>query len=119
MPAPPQPLLLLSSRPWNEGLAERLRVALERHVHTISKPAELQLEAVAALDPEWIFVPHWSHWIPEAMRCSAELDAEGYPHAFLEAPHQRVSLRASWGWPDHHAASTSAPSTRAVAWSAG
>lgn len=67
MPSPPQPLLLLSSRPWNEGLADRLCVALERPVHTIGKPAELQLEAVAALNPEWIFVPHWSHWIPETI----------------------------------------------------
>jgi methionyl-tRNA formyltransferase len=67
MPAPPRPLLLLSSRPWNEGLADRLRVALERPVHTIGNPAELQLEVVAALDPEWIFVPHWSHLIPEAI----------------------------------------------------
>jgi Methionyl-tRNA formyltransferase len=67
MSSPPQPLLLLSSRPWNKGLAERLRVALERPVRTIGKPAELQLEAVAELDPAWIFVPHWSHWIPEAI----------------------------------------------------
>jgi hypothetical protein len=51
MPAPPQPLLLLSSRPWNGDLAKRLSAALERPVHTIGKPAELQLEAVAALDP--------------------------------------------------------------------
>jgi methionyl-tRNA formyltransferase len=67
MTAPPRPLLLLSSRPWNEGLANRLHLALERPVHTISKPAELQLESVAALDPEWIFVPHWSQLIPEAI----------------------------------------------------
>jgi methionyl-tRNA formyltransferase len=67
MVAPPRPLLLLSSRPWNEGLPDRLRVALERPVHNINKPAELQLEAVAALDPEWIFVPHWSQLIPEAI----------------------------------------------------
>jgi methionyl-tRNA formyltransferase len=67
MPAPPRPLLLLSSRPWNEGLADRLSAVLERPIHTIVKPAELQLEAVAALDPEWIFVPHWSHLIPEAI----------------------------------------------------
>jgi methionyl-tRNA formyltransferase len=67
MPAPPRPLLLLFSRPWNEGLADRLGAVLDRAVHTICQPAELQLEAVAALDPEWIFVPHWSHWIPEAI----------------------------------------------------
>lgn len=67
MPAPPRPLLLLSSRPWNKGLADRLSAVLDRPVHTIGKPAELQLEAVAAQDPEWIFVPHWSHLIPEAI----------------------------------------------------
>jgi methionyl-tRNA formyltransferase len=62
-----RPLLLLSSRPWNVGLNERLHAALDRPVQAISKPAELQLEAVAALDPEWIFVPHWSQLIPEAI----------------------------------------------------
>jgi methionyl-tRNA formyltransferase len=61
------PLLLLSSRPWNDDLAKRLSAALERPVHAISHPAELQQEAVAVLDPEWIFVPHWSDWIPEAI----------------------------------------------------
>jgi methionyl-tRNA formyltransferase len=65
MLAPPRPLLLLSSRPWNEGLANRLSALLERPVHTIAKPSELQPEAVAALDPVWIFVPHWSQLIPE------------------------------------------------------
>jgi hypothetical protein len=69
MVATPHPLLLLSNRPWNEGLADRLRVALKRPLHTIGNPAELELEAVAALDPEWIFVPHWSQLIPEAIWC--------------------------------------------------
>ena len=62
-----RPVLLLSSRPWNEGLADRLHFALYRPVHTISHPAELEQKAVAALDPEWIFVPHWSNLIPKAI----------------------------------------------------
>jgi methionyl-tRNA formyltransferase len=61
----PRPLLVLSSRPWNAALAERLRASLERPVCTISQPDELRLESVLALEPEWIFVPHWSHLIPE------------------------------------------------------
>jgi methionyl-tRNA formyltransferase len=61
------PLLLLSSRPWNAGLAERLSTTLARQVHTITRSADLKLEAVEALDPRWIFVPHWSHVIPEAI----------------------------------------------------
>jgi methionyl-tRNA formyltransferase len=67
MVAQPHPLLLLSSRPWNGDLAKRLSAALERPVHAFSQPAELQLESLEALDPDWIFVPHWSHLIPEAI----------------------------------------------------
>ena len=62
-----RPLLLLSSRPWNTGLAQRLQVQLTRPVHTIASPAALSREAVEKLDPEWIFVPHWSHLIPESI----------------------------------------------------
>lgn len=58
-------LLLLSSRPWNSGLAERLGRRLERPVESITAPSQLTSEAVAAIDPQWIFVPHWSHLIPE------------------------------------------------------
>ena len=62
-----RPLLLLSSRPWNIGLAQRLQHQLTRPVHTIASPAALSREAVEKLDPEWIFVPHWSHLIPESI----------------------------------------------------
>ena len=62
-----KPLLLLSSRPWNIGLSQRLQVQLSRPVHTITSPAALSPEAVARLDPKWIFVPHWSHLIPESI----------------------------------------------------
>ncbi|WP_341885426.1 hypothetical protein [Synechococcus sp. UW140] len=62
-----RPLLLLSSRPWNIGLAQRLQDQLARTVHTIASPAALNPEAVEKLDPEWIFVPHWSHLIPESI----------------------------------------------------
>ena len=60
-------LLLLSSRPWNSALAQRLSRQLDRPVESIAKPAELTSEAVAMIDPQWIFVPHWSHWIPESI----------------------------------------------------
>ena len=62
-----RPLLLLSSRPWNNALADRLTRQLDRPVESISEPAQLTTEAVAVIDPQWIFVPHWSHWIPEAI----------------------------------------------------
>ena len=60
-------LLLLSSRPWNKNLADRLSQRLECPVKTISAPELLTHEVVAEIEPRWIFVPHWSHWIPEAI----------------------------------------------------
>ena len=62
-----RPLLLLSNRPWNGDLADRLSRLLERPVESITEPAKLTSEAVAAIDPKWIFVPHWSHLIPESI----------------------------------------------------
>ena len=61
------PLLLLSSRPWNSGLADRLSSQLNQPVESISEPVNLTAEAVAEIDPQWIFVPHWSHLIPESI----------------------------------------------------
>ncbi len=62
-----QPLLILSSRPWNIGLAERLETVLDRPVNAIHKPDQFTIEAVQQIDPAWIFVPHWSHLIPETI----------------------------------------------------
>jgi len=66
---PPQqrPLLLLSSRPWNSALADRLSHRLNLPVQSITAPSQLTPAAVAAIDPRWIFVPHWSHLIPESI----------------------------------------------------
>ena len=66
-PLQQRPLLLLSSRPWNSALADRLSRRLDRPVESINAPYQLTPEAVAAIDPQWIFVPHWSHWIPESI----------------------------------------------------
>lgn len=68
-PSPPgqRPLLVLSSRSWNVALADRLSRRLDRPVEFISAPAQLTSEAVAVIDPQWIFVPHWSYLIPEAI----------------------------------------------------
>jgi len=62
-----RPLLSLSSRPWNGALADRLSRRLERSVQSITAPAQLKQAAVAAIDPQWIFVPHWSHMIPQSI----------------------------------------------------
>ncbi|MDA7434763.1 hypothetical protein N8537_00310 [Synechococcus sp. AH-601-J22] len=62
-----RPLVLLSSKPWNSALADRLSRQLNRPVKTIAEPSELTSETLVAIDPEWIFVPHWSHLIPESI----------------------------------------------------
>jgi hypothetical protein len=48
----PRPLLLLSSRPWNAALADRLSRSLDRPVESITAPTQLTREAVAAIDPQ-------------------------------------------------------------------
>jgi hypothetical protein len=45
------PLLLLSSRPWNSDLADRLSLRLTRPVKSITAPAQLTPEADAAIGP--------------------------------------------------------------------
>lgn len=60
-------VLLLSSRPWNSGLAERLRSRLEVPVEVFSSPQELTSEVLEKLDPSWIFATHWSYIIPRSV----------------------------------------------------
>ena len=49
------------------GLADRLSLQLNRPVESIAEPIKLTSEAVAAIDPQLYFVPHWSHQIPESI----------------------------------------------------
>ena len=65
-----RPLLLLSSRPWNSALVDRLSRQLNRPVESITEPAKLTSKGVAEINPQWIFVPHWSHLIPESIWAS-------------------------------------------------
>ena len=58
---------MLSSGPWNNGLSERLRTRLDRPVEIFSCPDHLTPESVSNINPQWIFVPHWSNWIPESI----------------------------------------------------
>ena len=62
-----QSILVLSSRPWNSNLAERINQKVDRSVEIVSSKDKLTAEAVAEINPEWIFVPHWSHLIPESV----------------------------------------------------
>lgn len=66
-PSQDRPILLLSNRPWNRDLANRLSAQLNRPVQRITSPAQLVPEVVVEINPRWIFVPHWSHWIPKTI----------------------------------------------------
>lgn len=48
-------------------MADRISRQLNRSVQSIVEPAQLTSEAVAEIDPQWIFVPHWSYQIPESI----------------------------------------------------
>jgi methionyl-tRNA formyltransferase len=65
MPELYRPILLLSHRPWNAGLSKRLSTRLKRGVEIIDQPSMLSEKVIEGIDPELIFVPHWSHIIPE------------------------------------------------------
>ena len=60
-----RPLLLLSSRPWNSGLADRLNRRLDLRVDSITAPPAHAGSRRRLI--QWIFVPHWSHLIPESI----------------------------------------------------
>ena len=61
------PLLLLSSRSWDGALAGRLSKRLDRPVEIITSPCHLTQKAIERINPQWIFVPHWSNLIPESI----------------------------------------------------
>ena len=60
-------ILLLTNRPWNSGMAKRIAEKLKYNVKSIEDSTQLTDEVVENISPEWIFVPHWSHWIPESI----------------------------------------------------
>ena len=66
---PPQqsPLRLVSSRRWNSALVDRLSGRLDRLLKPITTPLHLTRSAVMEMDPQWIFVPKWSHLILKAI----------------------------------------------------
>ena len=67
LPPKQRPILLLSCRPWNSALVHRLASRLHRQVELITSPHQLKEEAIAEINPQWIFVPHWNYWIPESI----------------------------------------------------
>lgn len=55
-----------------ESMADRLREKSGRECHFIGSKEEFNLERLADLDPEFVFLPHWSFIIPRAIHSKYE-----------------------------------------------
>ena len=64
--------IIAASRPWYSGMAERLQARTGQEFRFIGSKAELTLEALDALRPKYVFLPHWSHIIPTAIHSAHE-----------------------------------------------
>ena len=58
-------ILILCSRSWDQAIVDTLSKDLNRPLRSVTHPSELTLEYLTSLDPQWIFVTHWSHRIPD------------------------------------------------------
>jgi methionyl-tRNA formyltransferase len=59
--------VLAASRPWFAGMAERLQAKTGRPFVFLGAKEELSAERLADLNPEYVFLPHWSHIIPSSI----------------------------------------------------
>lgn len=58
-------IILLSSKPWNKEIGNRLNKFLDCDIHLIKSEDFFNYEAIKLINPEWIFVLHWSSIIPQ------------------------------------------------------
>jgi len=65
--------VLATSREWNEPLAKKLEEKTGHAFNLITQTEELTYERLLAINPRYVFFPHWSHIIPseihEAFEC--------------------------------------------------
>lgn len=54
-------------KPWNVGAYHRHAKELPGHWHLIEGHHDLSLEALRALQPRYVFFPHWSWKVPKAI----------------------------------------------------
>lgn len=64
--------VLATSRPWNEIMARRLEEKTGHTFHLITGEEELTPERLVEIAPRYVFFPHWSHIIPEAVHTAYE-----------------------------------------------
>ena len=57
-------ILVLSSRSWSDMVVKKLDLSALYNVVLLKEPQDLVEERVKEIDPDWVFVPHWSHILP-------------------------------------------------------
>lgn len=63
---------IATSRPWNEILIQRLQERTGHDFHLITRKDELTQDKVREFKPRYIFLPHWSYIVPEAVHQTYE-----------------------------------------------
>lgn len=61
------PCVIASHRSWNRNIANRLQENLNLEFILISDPDLLTFEHIQKIQPQYVFFPHWSYRIPEAI----------------------------------------------------
>lgn len=59
--------VIASSRVWYEGICRRLGAGTSSNFFLLREKRELEPDSLAELKPRYIFFPHWSYLIPEAI----------------------------------------------------
>ncbi len=59
--------LIADSRSWRPQMAENLERTTGVRFHLITSPEELTTEKLVGLEVQRVFLPHWSHRIPESI----------------------------------------------------
>lgn len=59
--------VVVSSRPWHDGLADRLAKRIGRPFVQIGTPDRFTADHLFAIGATRVFVPHWSHIIPPSV----------------------------------------------------
>lgn len=88
--------VLVSSRQWNEILADRLTEKTGIKFHLITKKEQLNIEYLESIKPRYIFFPHWSYIIPEEIYTKFEcviFHMTDLPYGRGGSPLQNLILR--------------------------
>ena len=59
--------VIASARPWNRDMVEALEARTSWSFVPISNPDDLTFERLSTIAPRFVFFPHWSHRIDEAV----------------------------------------------------